>query len=761
MRAPSRFGVALLGAAVAAVVAVPVPAAADVFGSISLASAGTTPGSSFAQQSNYAHDPAISGNGRYVAFDGSFGGVTGVWRRDLLSGVVEEVAGGDAELPSISEDGRYVSFTTNEGRALARFTNGRANAPEEEAVNVYVRDMSLGPGEGGAFTLASAPSGSEEPLTYAAASTTQGSVASGRSALSGDGRKVAFVTTAASDLTDPQTPSEPTTPAMQVAVRNLDSRETKLVSVNRETGGPVSGTEGSETYGAVFGGLGGPLAFGPTPPYAEYGKAPPPGASISADGTAVAWMGANIGEQAPMLPAENRSVDYTEPLWRRIAPGSETPTERVTGGSDPQSPACVASGEGRLPETPSPSDPCQGPFAAASETPKPSGVLAGGTKEEFVPRLSADGYTVAFLSEIPPVSLSEFFTNTGQASDLYVVSMRPGLTRDAALTPITELASREGGISTTGSIFDFNISPDGSQVAFTSRRTQFTLGSIAFVSTRAGEPGMEELFDADLRNHTLTRTTQGFEGGASEHPAFAGRVVGQDPYPEGDGALSPSFSTSGDLIAFSSTASNLAYGDGNTPSNPKEGIGTPEDGGDAFVVERKAFAPLPTPQYVSPAAEQPEVPVWQIGVSALSRRDGTVLLYVRTPAAGTLRASARSAVLVRSGGSVHGARRAHARRAAHARAGARGRAKLTVSVRTVASRRTQAQGGGLVTMVLKLAGPYGPLASARGGLSSTVTVTFAAGGQRTIGQSVPVMFVRTTKASGRSVRVKGRAGRRR
>ena len=40
------------------------------------------------QQADYAHDPAISGNGRYVAFDGSFGGLTGVWRRDLQTGAV-------------------------------------------------------------------------------------------------------------------------------------------------------------------------------------------------------------------------------------------------------------------------------------------------------------------------------------------------------------------------------------------------------------------------------------------------------------------------------------------------------------------------------------------------------------------------------------------------------------------------------------------------------------------------------------------------
>ena len=39
-----------------------------------------------------------------------------------------------------------------------------------------------------------------------------------------------------------------------------------------------------------------------------------------------------------MLAKEARHARYTEPLWRRIAPGSETPTERVTGGSDPANP---------------------------------------------------------------------------------------------------------------------------------------------------------------------------------------------------------------------------------------------------------------------------------------------------------------------------------------------------------------------------------------------------------------------------------------
>ncbi len=71
---------------------------------------------------------------------------------DLATGAIEQVAGGDAELPSISENGQYVSFTTNEGASLAEITDGRSHEPKQEAVQVYVRDMSKAPAEPGAFT---------------------------------------------------------------------------------------------------------------------------------------------------------------------------------------------------------------------------------------------------------------------------------------------------------------------------------------------------------------------------------------------------------------------------------------------------------------------------------------------------------------------------------------------------------------------------------------------------------------------------------
>src|SRR5258708_3887537 len=224
-------------------------ARADVFGATALLSA-----SPFGQ-SEYAHAPALSEEGRYVVFDGSVGGVSGVWRRGTTPGAtLEQVAGGDATLPSLSADGRYVSFTTNEGASLPAITSGQVvnGEPVREAPGVYVRDMDEAPGEPGAFTLASAKDHSMQSLAYEfpGASEEQietkrpawGAPAAGRSATTADGRTVVFVTTAQSDLAGPETPP------LQVAVRHLDTQETRLVSVRFDpaTGRPAISSQTEE-----------------------------------------------------------------------------------------------------------------------------------------------------------------------------------------------------------------------------------------------------------------------------------------------------------------------------------------------------------------------------------------------------------------------------------------------------------------------------------------------------------------------------------
>jgi hypothetical protein len=721
--------------------ALPATSAADVFGTISLVSRSSD------QQAVFAHDVALSGDGRYVAFDGSLGGVTGVWRKDLQSGAVEPVAiedpadsaisAPDAELPSISADGRYVSFTTTARLDPLDDTNAGPDVYlRDMAVPVYPGASSSTPAPAGAFTLVSAVNGSTQGLTYEPAGAEYGAVASGRSALSADGRKVAFVTTARSDLAGAGTP------ALQVAVRDVDSHSTQLVSVaydpatgrpaiNGTTGQPepVSGEESGLAYGAVFSPSLPPQPFRAPAAYTLQSSV---GASLSADGTTVAWMGQDVSRQAPTLSEEILPAHYSEPLWRRIADGPEAPTRRVTGGSDPTNPACAASSETILPSLPSISDPCQGPFATEA-----LGVWINGTGDP-VPQLSANGSIVAFLAGAPPIDGSFGEDVLNRNSDLYVVNMAEGLTRIQALRPLTELASGNAQEpATTAPIVDLGISPAGDQVAFTTQRTVFPLGAPAYVSTPAATPGMVELFDVDLANETLTRITHGFTGGAGEAP-HGTEVPGQDPYKNTDGALSPSFSDDGNELAFTSTAANLVYGDGNSPSK----AGSPIfDGSDAFVVPRQVFSSQPTPQLISSAPPTPPLTsAWRLDSSAFSRPDGTVVLEIWTPGSGTIDARAQSAVRIEVRGVARGQRTGGPR--------ARGRipaARATVVTRTVATRAVRARAGGLMVVTLKLAAPYSALANARGGLSASTGLTFSSPGHATLHENLAVTFQRSKR----------------
>jgi hypothetical protein len=706
-------------------------ATADVFGPSSLVSASAVEGFSGNQQADFARDAAISADGRYVAFDGSFGGRNGVWRRDLQSGAVEAVAVGEvgeaisapyADLPSISDDGRFVSFTTTARLDPLDDTNA--------GPDVYVRDMTVAasqPCEAGqqcAYTLASAIDGSSAGLTYEPGDPRFGALAAGRTALSGDGRKVAFVTTAISNLAGAGTP------ALQVAVRDLDTQRTELVSVRDDPatgqplqGQPVSRQEGSIVYGAVYPGKAESASF--ADPQA-YEQALPIGASISADGSTVAWMGVDIAEQARMLSAEAPQPLYSEPLWRRIADGPQAPIRRVTGGSDPANPACAASAETALPGTPSLSDPCQGPFAAAQRG-RTDGIWSGALGD-VVPRLSADGYSVVFLAQAPLAALGEDFGGSEVNSDLYLADMHEGLTRAQALRPLTELASADQrDLSENGPIEDLGISADGEHVAFTTKRTVFPLGSPAYISASAAIAGMLELFAVDLSDDTLTRVTEGFEGGASEHP-HTPAAAGEDPYTHaGDGALSPSMTGDGTLVAFSSTAANLAFGDGNTPPVSSSSF----DGADAFIVTRKLFPPTPTPQAISPQPPPPTTtPAWRLGVTARSRADGSVLLYVTVPGAGRLGAAAQSTIRLRI---------------RH-----RGRVRTTVATRSIAASHRAAHASALLTMVLTLSPRYRALAAKAPGLAGSATVTFVVPGRKALRQSVRVTFLRKAKQKARS-----------
>ncbi len=712
-------------------------ARADVFGTTTLLSA-----SPFGQ-AEYAHDPALSEEGNYIVFDGSVGGVEGVWRRATSPGSsFEQVAGGDATLPSVSADGQYVSFTTNEGARLPAITDGQSHSglPAVEAPGVYVRNMDIAADqpcgeplrEECAFTLASAKDHSAQSLAYEFPgageeelkfdTTHYGATAAGRSAITADGSEVAFVTTAQSDL------AGTATPPLQVAVRNLGTRETSLVSVRFDpaTGRPALNEAGepepvslSGVHGAVWSSEGPPAFDTESRGRPEaYQSGSLPGASISADGSTVAWLGEQISEQARTLSEETFEKRYAEPLWRRISGGVQEPTRRVTGGSDPENPACQAHPEAHLPSKPSASDPCQGPFATQE-----SGFGTWNNKEEadVIPRLSANGDYVAFIATVPLTAETGGFGIGGEEynGDAYRVDMSAP-DRDAALTQLTQFASAERSrIATNGNVDDIGISPDGSQVAFTTARTVFPLGAPAYVSTPAAVPGLVELYDADLADDTLTRVTQGYNGLAPEHVESERGT--EDRYERAyDGALSPSFTASGTALAFSSTASNLVFGDGNTP--PLLGSTDFDDGADVFLVPRIIFSPQPTPQTISPPPPNPvPVPPWKLGVSATSLADGAVQIRVQVPAPGMLSATATSSLPV-----------------PHTRQGERRQIKRTVAR---AGAKAPSETLTVVRLDLQLASHFRALASRGGGLSSVLTISFSAAGHPTLRKTIAIRFV--------------------
>ncbi len=751
MRRAARLTLALL-----TVLLIPAAGArADVFGPISLVSADAL------EQADFAHDPAIASGGRYVVFDGSVGNVTGVWRRDLETGELQQVAGGDAQLPSISADGRWVSFTTNEGGELAAITNDQPDPTHStgEAPNVYVRDMSVGPQAEGAFTIVSAPSHSSTPLSYETTGSPEkfGAVAAGRSAISADGSEVVFVTTAVSDLTRyPAVEAEeaehaegprPHTPALQVAVRDLPTRTTRLVSVRRdatsgapaldpETGEPEpvpAVGEGGRLYGAVSTQTGIP-AFEPIEAYEMNQHI---GASISADGNAVAWMGSQLAAQVPMLSGEALEPNYTAPLWRRIGDGEAAPTRQVTGGADPESAACVASGETRLPGHAVAGDPCQGPFETQRTVGDPGddGLWLPAPTDNDVPQLSGDGYTVVFLSNVPLAALLN--EEHEDKTDVFVADMHPGVSRAAALLALTQRASSdETALATNAPIIDVSISPNASlserrgQIAFTTDRTVFPLGIPADVSTRLAQPGMGEVYDVDLGNDTLTRVTHGYEGGPSEQPYNREKPGLEDPFftnlGADDGALSPSFTAEGNMLAFASTANNLSFGDDNTPKDLTKGR---QDGSDAFVVERVVFPPQPVENNIAAPPSNPLASVpWALKVTAQSLREGRVRLYVEIPASGTLRAAASGSV------------------PSHAKPKHPTKGRPASVRRTVASLGAPVKSG-FAVVTLTLTKAYRSLASRNDGVGATVSLVFAAPGHPALRTRVNVRFRAQKKTS--------------
>ena len=570
-----------------------VTVAVGVAASAALAAAGPVRlvSSNGIEQADFAESPDLSADGRFVAFVGRIGGEEGIFRKDLVTGEIAAVALGEQNFePSISADGRYVSFTTTKpldpDDDLAAFTS-----------DVYVADMTTTPPT---YELATAidgcnPLASEEPhtpcgLNYEGVS---GSVATGRVSLSADGREVVFVTTTASNLTEPTAgPESFPTPPLQVAVRNLATDTTTLISTALGSTGGDSPVEA----GAVMS-----------------NGAIKPAASISADGSTVAWLGQHLMAQVPLAGEEAASIaqfegqeGYDEPLWRRVpvGDGATALTQRIVTGQE-------------FPEM------ISGANLRAGGCVQAVGWNLG--VGQAVPVLSADGDRVALVGQPNGYTDAYLVDVTGPTTGVRPLTASPPLPLNQGCN-----ASQSEFIASNGEIQTIAIAPDGERVAFTTRRQRFSLAPPNLVTPPAIGFGVEELYLADLGAASLERLTHGT---TITEPSLV-EQIGQP------GAQSVSFDGSGETLAFSSAAYNLVPADGNGAGNGQQFLA---EGTDVFLVDdpRTIQAPGTTRISSPPPAIRPRGR-WALTAHASSRPDGSVRVAVGVPGAGKLAAVARA-----------------------------------------------------------------------------------------------------------------------
>ncbi len=642
-------------------------------------------------------DAAISADGRYVVFqtrasnffedDGVADGDPespgmlregGIFRYDRVTGALQLVADGSeiresdhslvfrgAQNPSVSADGRYIAFSTAQ-QLVPRDTN--------ENVDVYVRDMNVpltaDRKDSGAYMLVSAKSGGEEPATYALRSpplpgANPGSDVWPNTAISADGRYVLFRTPELeSDLPDQAAVN---TPAGNLFVRDLSAKTTTLItrtSVGREP--EECGT--SISVGAL---AGGEPACGATGP-----------ATLSADGSTVAWVGSRAESQTVFLSGESpqRSTPYY--LWQRWQE-PRVLTRRITGIADPEDPACPPDGEVTLSSTAT--GPCYGPL---SEQESDLASIAG-----VAPGLSADGYTVAFLAG---AALRPNITKS-TGLDVFLTSMRPGVTRKAGTRELT-LAVSSGAQGSTPSIESLALSQDGSTIAFTTPRDSFVLPEPQPIGAFRPLPTAGDLYVIHLAVNTLERAIVGYEGGD----------------PNASVSVSPTVTENGSTIAFVSTASNLIFGDANSAPDAFTAMSEVPGG----TAAPPAGVNAGSEGFSLTAVSSPE-----LGVSVKRAKDGGVTLLVETPGPGRLTAKARGSI-PKVGSAKVASRARKAARGLKAKAKPKSKEKKTLPPVLLASTSATARSEGTTTLTLHISSKYVADLRHAGKLKANVTIDF-------------------------------------
>lgn len=680
-----------------------------------------------------AEAPAFAGKSPYVVFRGSLAGKTGLYRRDVDDEEVALVAGEapagfsegvpdapEATAPSISADGRYVAFASAAAGIVPTCGSTQAQSAEQNAgcvpeadrgcPQVYVRDMDVSPYEAGAYKLASALDGSGEGITYASCvggSNAQLALAGAQAAtgvaLSSEGDEVAFTVLSASNLDGACTGSACTTAPSQVAVRNVLTKITTLVTAT-PSGEPTPGggaypSAESEQYVRLVGSQPGASS-----------------AAISADGNVVAWEGTNIPEQVPQEAGEvDQGMAHeggpgfeVEPLWRPLGDGATAQTRRLLSGA-----GLELYGFG-------PTNPGQ---EGTSSVRGGALVLEAQSQDEFLPpALSEDGETVATLANAftPANAASYNFVSATLAppADVYVVHVNDDQSVPPVVTPLTATPNYAVARALYSGVSDVMITPDGSRVAFNTRRISFALAPPNLVSPPVAETNYAYTYSVNLDTGIMQRVTDGYEGSPPDGEAGFISLSGND--------LS---------LAFASSASNMIYGDGALGSSQ---VYLAQELPPSTELAVEGLSPLP-------ALTLPE-PTWTLSATAVPQRDGSVVIDAEVPGAGKLGLYAQ-AQLPSSSAAKNGKAGKNAKETSHTKRGGAQAASARLTARTVAEGTISSSASSELQLRIHVSKAYDKLVSSRDGLYAVLHLTFSAPGHTTLTKQIPVTLRHIEKAS--------------
>jgi hypothetical protein len=425
--------------------------------------------------------------------------------------------GSTAMSPSISDDGRYVAFASEASNLVQSDNNG--------AADIFVRDRTTN-------------------TTILVSADPDGSAGNGKSgdpggfrngyAMSGNGRFVVFASEA-TNLVSGQTDNNN---LPDYFVRDLQTNTTTLVTATTSGGYSTSSNSGGTNGRPAISDDGRFIAF--TATYADLDAN-----TTDADG--------NAGD----VFVRDTQTNTTKQL-------TKTANGQPGGGSIGASPSISSDGrfvaftsnDKLLPGVPDLTflfsqvwiyDTTSNTVIAASVA--PDGTTYGDS-DSSLPRISADGHSVAFQSGASNLVSGFTDNNAGSADDMDVFVRN-------LTTNTTLLASHDAGSPTSGANDATgapSISDDGRYVAYESRAKNLVSG-ITDNNDQNGQVGGEDVFQFDAttgQNKMLSVNTSGTSAGTN--PAID---------IDADDEAGPAMSGDGRYVAFVSTSDDLVAGDSN------------------------------------------------------------------------------------------------------------------------------------------------------------------------------------------------------